>query len=203
VGSDNGVLREALRLRARWLQELTGRAAWQLGERLSADGRLPSAESVRHLHLDDIEAIATQRATTGPHLLEHHEHSFGEPLPACFQLSDLGIPIVARRSNEVGGGTGAGGGVNVGPITHDAVDPPTGSVLVTTTLTPGLGPLLPRLRGIIAETGSVLSHLAILARESNVATVVGYAGAADTFANGTNVSVDGNTGEVTLEEDLT
>jgi pyruvate,water dikinase len=63
--------------------------------------------------------------------------------------------------------------------------------------------LLPRLRGIIAETGSVLSHLAILARESNVATVVGYAGAADTFANGTNVSVDGNTGEVTLEEDLT
>jgi pyruvate,water dikinase len=75
-----------------------------------------------------------------------------------------------------------------------------GSVLVTTTLTPGLGPLLPRLNGIITETGSVLSHLAILARESSVATVVGYAGAADTFQDGVIVEVNGDSGDVTLEE---
>jgi pyruvate,water dikinase len=200
AGSDNGVLREALRLRARWLQELTGRAAWELGERLAAAGALPSAESIRHLTLDTIEAIATKRAVTRPDLNDHHVHFFGDPLPACFQLSDLGYPIVTRRADEVGGGTGAGGGIGVGPVTHDAVDPPVGSVLVTTTLTPGLGPLLPRLKGIIAETGSVLSHLAILARESNVATVVGYTGAAGTFAEGIVVQVDGETGDVTLEE---
>ena len=200
AGTDNGVLREALRLRARWLQELTGRAAWQLGERLVAAGMLPSEESIRHLRLDDIEAIATLRAVTRPELQERHVHSFGEPLPACFRLSDLGFPITSRRADEVGGGTGAGGGLGVGPVTHDTVDPPAGSVLVTTTLTPGLGSLLPRLTGIIAETGSVLSHLAILARESNVATVVGYAGATATFADGITVRVDGNTGDVTLEE---
>ena len=68
-------------------------------------------------------------------------------------------------------------GVGRGPVTYDTTDPPTGSVLVTTTLTPGLGPLLPRLSGIVAETGSVLAHLAILAREAGVPTVVGYAGA--------------------------
>ena len=56
----------------------------------------------------------------------------------------------------------------VGRSRYDADDPPTGSVLVTTTLSPGLGPLLPRLKGIVAETGSVLSHLAILAREAGV-----------------------------------
>jgi phosphohistidine swiveling domain-containing protein len=200
AGTDNGVLREALRLRARWLQELTGRAAWDLGERLAAAGTLPSAESIRHLSLNAVEAIATQRAVTSPSLNDHHVHSFGEPLPACFQLSDLGLPIVARRADEVGGGTGAGGGVGAGPITHDIVDPPMGSVLVTTTLTPGLGPLLPRLNGIITETGSVLSHLAILARESSVATVVGYAGAADTFRDGVIVEVNGDSGDVTLEE---
>ena len=200
AGIDNGVLREALRLRARWLQELTGRAAWDLGERLAAAGTLPSAESIRHLSLNAVEAIATQRAVTSPSLNDHHVHSFGEPLPACFQLSDLGLPIVARRSDEVGGVTGAGGGVGAGPITHDIVDPPMGSVLVTTTLTPGLGPLLPRLNGIITETGSVLSHLAILARESSVATVVGYAGAADTFQDGVIVEVNGGSGDVTLEE---
>src|SRR5215211_588283 len=88
-----------------------------------------------------------------------------------------------------------------GAVTHDLVDPPTGSVLVTTTLTPGLGPLLPRLRGIVAETGSVLSHLAILAREAGVATVVGYANATEELKEGTTVVVDGETGRVTVEED--
>ena len=35
-GNDNGIIREALRLRVRWIQELSGRAAWELGERLAA-----------------------------------------------------------------------------------------------------------------------------------------------------------------------
>jgi pyruvate,water dikinase len=73
-------------------------------------------------------------------------------------------------------------------------------VLVTTTLTPGLAPLLTRLDGIVAETGSVLSHLAILAREAGVATVVGYANAVRDLPEGVEVLVDGETGRVTLEE---
>jgi pyruvate,water dikinase len=81
-------------------------------------------------------------------------------------------------------------------VTHDAADPPLASVLVTSTLTPGLGPLLPRLNGIVAETGSVLSHLAILAREAGVPTVVGYAGALDALPAGTAVEVDGDAGAV-------
>jgi pyruvate,water dikinase len=36
--SNNGITREALRLRVRWVQELSGRAAWELGERLAAAG---------------------------------------------------------------------------------------------------------------------------------------------------------------------
>jgi pyruvate,water dikinase len=100
----------------------------------------------------------------------------------------------------VGGGTGAGGGIAIGPVTYDAADPATGSVLVTTTLTPGLAPLLPRLAGIVSETGSVLSHLAILAREAGIATVVGYAGATSDLPEGAVVEVDGETGRVTIEE---
>jgi pyruvate,water dikinase len=48
----------------------------------------------------------------------------------------------------------------------------------------------------VAETGSVLSHLAILAREYGVPTVVALAGATERFADGTWVVVDGTTGEV-------
>ena len=113
-------------------------------------------------------------------------------------MSDLGKPIRAQCDREVGGGTGAGGGQGRGRVTYDTDDPPSGSVLVTTTLTPGLGPLLTRLNGIVAETGSVLAHLAILAREAGVPTVVGYTNAVQDLPEGAEVLVDGETGRVTL-----
>jgi pyruvate,water dikinase len=200
-GNDNGILREALRLRVRWIQELSGRAAWAVGERLAANDGLPRPGLVRHMSLDHVEAVVTKRALVAAALVAEHRHDFGSPLPAWFQVSDLGKVIRTQATDEVGGGTGAGGGTARGPVTFDAADPPAGSVLVTTTLTPGLAPLLSRLAGIVAETGSVLSHLAILAREAGVATVVGYAGASTDLSEGTIVSVDGETGRVTIDDD--
>jgi pyruvate,water dikinase len=198
-GNEAAVLREALRLRARWVQELASRAAWELGERLVADGDLPDVELIRHLTLDHLDAIITKRAIVVPGLVQAHHHDFGTRLPARFRMSDTGQAISVPHAREAGGGTGAGGGIARGPVTHDASDPPPGSVLVTTTLSPGLGPRLVHLVGIVAETGSVLSHLAILAREANVATVVGYAGAVEDLPEGTVVTVDGDTGRVTVE----
>jgi pyruvate,water dikinase len=192
--SNNGILREALRLRVRWVQELSGRAAWTLGERLAATGVLAGPDRIRHLTLEDVEAVVTKRAVV---TTAAEPAAFGPSLPAWFQLSDLGKPVrVLCCAADVGGGTGAGGGSGSGPVTYDAKDPPAGSVLVTTTLSPGLGPLLPRLNGIVSETGSVLSHLAILAREARVPTVVGYGSATTDLAEGVVVHVDGESGQV-------
>jgi pyruvate,water dikinase len=181
------------------VQELSGRAAWELGVRMTVTGELPEPELIRHMTLEHVEAVATKRAVVVPALVASHDHDFGAPLPASFQLSDLGRPIRVQCADEVGGGTGAGGGTGRGPVTHDSIDPPSGAVLVTTTLAPGLGPLLPRLKGIVSETGSVLSHLAILAREARVPTVVGYAGATADLPEGVVVLVDGDTGQVAIE----
>lgn len=199
--SDAGILREALRLRVRWVQELTGRAAWALGLRLAAAGELDEPAQVRHLRLDDLEAIVAHRGTTLRPGLFTRSNVRPRPLPACFQISDLGRPVPACRGRAVGGGTGAGGGVGTGTVTFDAEDPAPGSVLVTTTLRPGLGPLLPRLAGVVAETGSVLAHLAILAREFGVPTVVGYGGATARFREGQRVTVNGDNGDIVIEED--
>jgi pyruvate,water dikinase len=195
---ENGILREALRLRVRWVQEISGRAAWELGVRLAASGDLTEPELIRHMTLEHVEAVATKRAVVIPELVAKHVHNFGDALPASFQVSDTGKPIRSQCAAEVGGGTGAGGGQADGVVTYDTTDPPRGSVLVTTTLSPGLGPLLPRLKGIVAETGSVLSHLAILAREAGVATVVGYSGATSQLPEGATVNVDGEAGQVTI-----
>ena len=48
----------------------------------------------------------------------------------------------------------------------------------------------------MAETGSVLSHLAILAREHGVPTVVALPGVVDRYPDGTWLVVDGTSGEV-------
>ena len=197
--NENGILREALRLRVRWVQELSGRAAWELGERLTATGQLTEPELIRHMTLEHVEAVATKRAVVIPALVHTHWHLSGDPLPAMFRLSDRGKVIRIEVKGTPGGGTGAGGGIGTGPVTHDTENPANGTVLVTTTLTPSLAPLLPRLKGLIAETGSVLSHLAILAREARVPTVVGYARATTELPEGTVVRVNGESGQVVIE----
>jgi pyruvate,water dikinase len=120
------------------------------------------------------------------------------PLPPRFRLSPEGevVPAPDRsRRRTSSGARGAGGGRGQGPVV-DEVPAPAGAVLVVRHLDPGLAPHLPGLAGLVAETGSELSHLAILARELGVPTVVGLAGATTELTRGTVVVVDGGTGEV-------
>ncbi len=195
-GDRNAVLREALRLRVRWVQELSGRAAWVLGERLAGAGALPEPGMVRQLGLEDLRALVCGRAA--PRQLGVDAPPGGhrpEPLPARFRLSDRGLPVPVVVPGEQAG-AGAGGGTATGPVHHGS-DPPQGAVLVVRTLDPGLATVLPRLAALVAETGNPLAHVAILAREAGVPTVVGVAGASDRLSPGSVVRVDGATGEVT------
>jgi phosphohistidine swiveling domain-containing protein len=195
------VARESLRLRARWLQELMARAAWEIGRRLAETGELASPGDVRHLTLDQLDEVlqgvrpaATIDTADAPAVAP-------EPLPALFRLGPGGevVPVASRGRKAAA--RGAGGGRGSGPVHHGA-DAPAGSVLVVRTLSPDLAPLLPRLRGLVAETGSVLSHLAILARESGVPVVVGAADALARYPEGTIVTVDGATGDVSVLQTL-
>ena len=68
---------------------------------------------------------------------------------------------------------------------------------MTTTTTPAWTPLFPSLAGLVTETGGILSHAAIVAREYGLPTVVGAAGATRAIPDGTRIRVDGRTGRVT------
>jgi pyruvate,water dikinase len=119
----------------------------------------------------------------------------GPPLPARFRMSSTGTPVPVAGGRSAG--TAAGGG-RVRGVVHHGPTPPPGSILVVDALDPRLAAVLPGLGGLVATTGSPLSHLAILAREHGVATVVGVADATDRFPVGAEVLVDGATGEVEL-----
>jgi pyruvate,water dikinase len=73
-----------------------------------------------------------------------------------------------------------------------------GDVLVTESTTEAFNILLPLLGGIVTDSGGLLSHSAIVAREYGIPGVVGTREATGRIADGARVRVDGNAGEVTV-----
>ena len=162
---------------------------------------------MRLLRLDELHLVA--RAGAAPwagDMAALCSRAAGDPppLPAEFRLTPDGAVVAQARSGaRPGGGVGAGGGRGSGPVANlsGRHRPATGEVLVVRDLQPGLAAWLPGLAGLVAETGSTLSHLAILAREHGVPTVVAVHDALRRFPVGAVLLVDGATGEVTeLEE---
>lgn len=196
------LLREALRLRVRWVQELGARAARRLGDRLAEDGRIDDAGVVAALSFDELAEVVAGTAVAAPgRLLRDRNRSIDEApaLPARFRLDAEGRPVAVNA--ESGDGTGAGGGKGQGRVVHDPADVEAGTVLVVRHLAPELSAVVPRLSGLVAESGSPLAHLAILAREAGVPTVVGSPGATARFDVGSIVEVDGTSGSVTVLRD--
>ncbi len=76
-----------------------------------------------------------------------------------------------------------------------------GDVLVCRTTDPAWTPLFGIVAAVVTETGGMLSHASIVAREVGIPAVVGAAGALDALADGTLVTVDGDRGLVTTVED--
>jgi rifampicin phosphotransferase len=197
------------------------------GRRLAAEGRLAAPDDVWMLRREEVRAaaigalrgarelIGERRAELARGLVEGPRPFLGHP-PA-----DVERPAVLEKfygpSGALGAadtpagpahglvlrGTGASDAVGEGRarVVRDGeafrnVRP--GDVLVATTTTPAWTPLFPSLSGLVTETGGVLSHAAIVAREYGVATVVGVAGATGSIPDGARVRVDGRTGDVTL-----
>ena len=74
-----------------------------------------------------------------------------------------------------------------------------GDVLVTGATTEAFNILLPLLGAIVTDSGGLLSHSAIVAREYGIPGVVGTREATERIADGTRVRVDGDAGEVTVQ----
>jgi pyruvate,water dikinase len=192
--------RDALRLRTRWLQELLARIARELAGRLERRGALAHAVAARDCTIAELAGMF--RGGAAPvDLRARAAVRPGAPLPAVFCISSHG-DVIPRENGRPGDGIPAGGGRGIGVVRH-SVDGPGAAgdtVLVVTNLEPQFAGALPGLAGLVAETGSPLSHLAILARETHVPTVVAVPGARQRFPEGTRVVVDGTTGVVTEVE---
>ena len=179
---------------------------------LVSDGSGPSA--------DELAARATERTTRAP---KAAPRSLGDPPPPPPDASGL-PPDVARLMRATGialghlfgsseaehdeqvlRGLAASPGIYegparliAGPSEFDRIV--TGDVLVTQSTTEAFNILLPLLGAIVTDSGGLLSHSAIVAREYGIPGVVGTREATGRIADGVRVRVDGDAGEVTVVE---
>ncbi len=121
----------------------------------------------------------------------------GVALNALFGSSE------AKHETHMLRGLAASKGVYEGPARR--VNGPTefgriqkGDVLVTQSTTEAFNILLPLLGAIVTDSGGLLSHSAIVAREYGIPGVVGTREATDRIQDGAKLRVDGNKGEVTV-----
>jgi pyruvate,water dikinase len=73
-----------------------------------------------------------------------------------------------------------------------------GDVLVTESTTEAFNILLPLLGALVTDSGGLLSHAAIVAREYGIPGVVGTRDATGLIPDGVRVRVDGDAGEVVV-----
>lgn len=71
-----------------------------------------------------------------------------------------------------------------------------GEILVTSMTTPDMVPAMARAAGIVTDEGGMTCHAAIVSRELGVPCIVGTRTATKVIPDGTEVTVDGKTGQV-------
>jgi pyruvate,water dikinase len=76
------------------------------------------------------------------------------------------------------------------------------SILVCPTTTPAWTPLFAQARGLVTDVGGILAHGSIVAREYGIPAVMGTGVATQRIEHGQVITVDGDSGSVSLTEDV-
>jgi phosphohistidine swiveling domain-containing protein len=199
------------------LRDLLG----EMGRRLVAEKVLDHADDVLMLTYDDLRVAALDLPGTDPRALvvdrraKLAEHAGVTP-PQALGTTPAGPPpdspltrLVAKSApvavspaepGVVHGSAGSAGRVTgVARVVRslaeaDALAP--GEVLVAETTAPPWTPLFGIAAAVVTDTGGILSHSAVVAREYGIPAVVGATGVMGVVADGDLVEVDGDAGTV-------
>ncbi len=186
------------------------------GRRLTSAGVLNEPNQVFYLQDHEFRRLAEDPAPSlelRSLLEERHQHYllWKDRLPATYLFDDLERENDLHRPDQVPGaseaadyrtqGLGASHGRVQGPVRvvtelhHlDQVQPR--EILVTSNIDPGWTNVFPLLSGLITETGGLLSHGALLAREYGIPAVMGVNHATSEFQTGETVEVNGSLGTI-------
>jgi len=98
--------------------------------------------------------------------------------------------MVAMRGGDMAAPGSAAGPAYLLTSDHNLPAVPQGAILVAKQTSPTYVPVMDRIRGIITEVGSVTGHMASVAREFGVPTLVGLENASLNIAHGEDITLD-------------
>ena len=194
----------------------------EAGRRLAADGAIVAADDVFMLSPDELRsaleapganlravveqrlaAIAEQRTITPPPVLGAIPTAPPPDDPFTrFALKFNGVPQAPGNEREVRGSAGSSGIVRgtarvIASISESGRIRP-GDIIVAETTAPPWTPLFATVAAVVTDTGGVLSHCAVVAREYGIPAVVGTGIATTVIADGQTIEVDGDAGIVRI-----
>jgi pyruvate,water dikinase len=199
------------------------RLALELGRRLADAGSLDRADDFFYLTSEEIAAASTARTAGMSRAdlarvarerreLREARKRLTPPLAVPpdyrfkigpFDLSDrdssrrnASDDTVLRGFAVSPGKVTAPASVILSPADFGTMQP--GTVLVCPTTTPAWTPLFSQARALVTDIGGVLAHGSIVAREYGIPAVMGTGTATQRIRNGQTITVDGDTGTVTL-----
>jgi pyruvate,water dikinase len=196
------------------------RVILEFGGRLAQAGMLDTVNDVFYLTPDDLQngrdvpmkRLVQERKTE----MELFSHVTPPPMlgtmPA-FEMTDGGSMVRAlfkgemspantsnSEMNKVKGLPGSAGVARgTARVIHSLAEAgklQPGDVLVTVSTEPPWTPLFATASAVVTDSGGVLSHSAVVAREYRIPAVVGTGNATTTFKDGQLIEVDGNAGTV-------
>jgi pyruvate,water dikinase len=198
----------------RLVQSSIRQFALRVGERLAQTGVIEEGADILYLTRNEVEillraptdrtGIVAERRATYSHQAKMSAPRYADKAPP----KDAGTDRFdgARFEPEVDGrlrGTGASVGIArgtarvvLGPQDFGKVRP--GDVIVAPSSNPSWVPLFTIAGGLLTNTGGVVCHAAVVAREFGLPAVVGLGDATTRIPDGVTVELDGTTGYVRI-----
>jgi phosphohistidine swiveling domain-containing protein len=190
------------------------KVAIRVGRRLVDEGILAEPDDVFYLHHDEIAAVlrqpTDQRGLIAQRRAEHQRQQritppklVGKPPPPPIAVDRFDGVRVESTEAGVLRGTGASAGIARGPARvvltsseFERIRP--GDIIVCPSSNPSWVPVFTIAGGLVTNTGGVLSHAAVVAREFGLPAVTGVSGATTTIRDGQHLEIDGTAGTVRL-----
>ncbi|OGQ09890.1 MAG: hypothetical protein A2138_10995 [Deltaproteobacteria bacterium RBG_16_71_12] len=200
--------REEMRDCSTWMYALVRRIALEVGRRLADRGVLADAGDVFLLRAEEavdafsgaLDADEAKRRIKRGRSVMRGFRNFKNP-------NEVGARhTVAPRAPRSAGGNLSGiacssgraeGKARIATTLDDARALAAGEILVACYTDPGWTPLFARIAAVVTETGGLLSHAAVIAREYGIPAVLAVSDATSILRTGQTVVVDGSAGQVT------
>jgi pyruvate,water dikinase len=199
------------------------RFALQFGDRLAEKGVIESRDDVFFLYTEELRDALTSAKDMKADVIKRRTEiekwaqvvppdHLGEPTPALadpffVSLVDkmLGLlPVEPSMDTDVINGVAASPGVYTGTakVVRTLVEASKlqqGDIMVCEMTLPTWVPLFATVNAVVADSGGVLSHCAIVAREFHLPAVVGTRVGTTAIKDGMRITVDGSKGRVRIE----